>query len=107
MLNTQILFLAMTRKMPPADAELYKRVDEIAHYIWDPIGVRDIAQARDEYHGYLPGLYGRVKAGDLDQIIDYMRWVVTENMGMSFDQSSAKNAARVMLDWKDKIEENM
>jgi len=33
------------------EKELYRRTDEILHYLWDPIGVSDTPQARDEYHG--------------------------------------------------------
>jgi hypothetical protein len=38
----------------PKDKELYRRIDEVVHYLWDPIGVSDVPEARDEYHSYLP-----------------------------------------------------
>ena len=37
----------------PKDAELYRRLDEVAHYIWDPIGISNVPDARDEYRAYL------------------------------------------------------
>jgi hypothetical protein len=33
------------------DRDLYRMVDEILHYVWDPIGVAGEARARDEYNG--------------------------------------------------------
>jgi hypothetical protein len=86
------------------EKELYRRVDEVVHYCWDPIGVSDSAHSRDEYYGYLPTIFSHVKAADLNAILDYMKWVVTDQMGMSFDGDRAKQAAELMLEWKTVIE---
>ena len=94
----------MTIRMPN-DEELYRRVDEVAHYLWDPIGISDVPEARDEYHAYLPELYSRTKIGKIDEIIEYMQWVVVDRMGMSFDSVKAKQSAEVMVAWKDAINE--
>ena len=51
----------MGKKLEPKDEELYRRVDEVLHYILDPIGVSGIPQARDEYYSYLPGVFQLVK----------------------------------------------
>jgi hypothetical protein len=40
----------------PSDEELYRRVYEIAHYLWDPIGIAEHPEAHDEYQGYLTAL---------------------------------------------------
>ncbi len=87
-------------EMMPADSELYRRIDEVVHYIWDPIGISETPEARDEYQGYLTAIYGRVKAGDMDAIVEYMKWVAGDQMGMSFDETTARQAAAVMLEWK-------
>ena len=89
----------------PADSELYRRIDEIVHYVWDPIGVAGSPQARDEYNGYLTAIFGHVKAEDVAAIVEYMKWVVTDRMGMSFDQEKATRAATLMLEWKKFIEQ--
>lgn len=47
----------------PPDAELYRRVYEVAHYLWDPIGVSEHPEGHDEYGAYLNDLYGRARAG--------------------------------------------
>jgi hypothetical protein len=41
-------------KLLPHQDELYRRTDEVLHYIWDPIGVAGVPEARDEYDSYLP-----------------------------------------------------
>lgn len=43
--------------------ELYSRIDEVLHYVWDPIGISGVPEARDEYHSYLPVVFGKVKRG--------------------------------------------
>ena len=47
----------MGTKLEPHDEELYRRVDEVLHYIWDPIGVAGAPMARDEYYAYLPQIF--------------------------------------------------
>jgi hypothetical protein len=39
------------------EQELLTRVNEVLHYIWDPIGVRGEPNARDEYDSYVPEVY--------------------------------------------------
>lgn len=91
--------------MMPDYSELYRRIDEFVHYVWDPIGVAGHPQARDEYNGYLTAIFGHVKAGDADAIVEYMKWVVTDRIGMSFDLERARHAAALMLEWKKVIEQ--
>ncbi len=40
----------MGRKLTDTELELYRRVDEVLYYVWDPIGVASSPAA----HGYLP-----------------------------------------------------
>jgi hypothetical protein len=39
------------------------RVNEVLHYIWDPIGVRGEPRARDEYDSYAPEVYSLLQSG--------------------------------------------
>lgn len=63
---------------------VFRRVDEVLHSIWDPIGVREIPQARDEYQSYVPKVAGFLlehkKKAELE---DYLHWLATEHMGLS------------------------
>lgn len=51
----------MGQKLEGREAELYKRCDEVLHYIWDPIGVSGEPGARDEYSSYLPKVFALVR----------------------------------------------
>lgn len=90
----------------PSDEELYRRVSEIAHYLWDPIGISEHPEAHDEYSGYLTALFGRAKTGDVGAIVQYMKWAETEHMGLSFNRDKAEKAAKAMVAWKHFIEEH-
>ena len=44
--------------MPGMSGEdLYRRIGEVLHYVWDPIGVSGYPEARDEYDMYLPQVF--------------------------------------------------
>jgi len=89
----------MSNELQPRDAELFRRIEEVVHYIWDPIGISEYPGARDEYHSYLTAIYGNVKSEDLESLVEYMKWVVG-NMGLTFNKEDASKAAHVMLEWK-------
>ena len=43
--------------MTEKQKKLYKAIDEILWKDWDPIGVNDIEDVRDEYQGYTPYIF--------------------------------------------------
>ncbi len=64
------------------DFLLYKKIDDILWFDWDPIGINDLAP-RDEYQGYVPEIFGLVKAkADRQEIANRLHKLETENMGM-------------------------
>lgn len=101
---SQIVSEEFNLKTTSADSELLRRIDEVVHYIWDPIGVSGSPHARDEYQSYLTEIAGHVQADELDAIVEYMKWVATDRMGLSFDKTRATRAAETMLEWKRVIE---
>jgi hypothetical protein len=42
--------------MKKVDMELFKRIDDILWFDWDPIGINDDAP-RDEYESYTPPIF--------------------------------------------------
>lgn len=88
------------KKSMPEDDELFKRIDEVVHYLWDPIGISEIPQARDEYHSYLAAIYSSVKSGNTKEVVETMKRITGENMGLIFDQDKAEKAAEILLEWK-------
>jgi len=98
----------MGRKLSPEEAELYRRCDEILHYIWDPCSVGGSAYARDEYWSYLPHVFQLVRGGaEPGEIADYLAEVQTEAMGLPpADRERLVFIAGRMLEWRDKLRED-
>ena len=73
----------MGQKLSPSEMQLYHRVDEILHYIWDPIGISRYPEARDEYDSYLPKVFLMLKnTKDGKDIKDFLREIESERMGL-------------------------
>ncbi|MDI9868944.1 hypothetical protein [Flectobacillus roseus] len=65
------------------DFLVYKKIDDILWFDWDPIGINDLAP-RDEYQCYVLEIFGLVKSNaDRQEIAKRLHKFETENMGMS------------------------
>ena len=86
----------MGHRLEPHQNELYRRVDEVLSYLWDPIGVAGIPGARDEYHGYLPHVFSMLVNGSAaGAIADYLNQVVGDRMGMTISDTSRAHAHEI------------
>jgi hypothetical protein len=64
------------------DFIIYKKIDDILWFDWDPIGINDIAP-RDEYLSYVPGIFRLKKAGaNKEEIAKCLFKIETQNMGI-------------------------
>ncbi len=64
------------------DLITYKKIDDILWYDWDPIGINDVAP-RDEYSGYVTGLFNLKKEGaDRIKIGKRLLELETNSMGI-------------------------
>jgi hypothetical protein len=73
----------MGKRLPPDQLGLYKRIDVILWEDWDPIGVNVIAEARDEYQSYLPGIFAlALDRCDVDEIADRLHLIERQAMGL-------------------------
>ncbi len=94
----------MGKKLSSEQTELYRATDEVLHYIWDPIGVAEEPNARDEYWGYLPQVFKMLINDSSDeQIIDYLINVETDRMGLSPKKENAKRVVEILNEYKEKI----
>ena len=96
-------------KLSRQDDELIKRVDEVLHYLWDPIGVRDIPAARDEYASYVNHVFKMLKDdASIEQISKHLGSIKGMSMGLpqSGDSESEKAIASILIDWKETIFDN-
>lgn len=92
----------MGKKLPPHEAELYRRCDEILHYIWDPIGVAGAPGARDEYQSYLPFVVDLLRRGeDASAIATYLLRIEQEAIGLGGNRRLARRAAARLVEWRE------
>ena len=63
---------------------LPERVSEILHFVWDPIGVAGVPQARDEYDSYVPFVVKMIMEGKpKEDIARHLHQIAGERMGLS------------------------
>lgn len=97
----------MSPKRSPPDEVLYERIDEVLHYVWDPIGVSGVAVARDEYQFYAPAILGLLKDGaDAERIAAHLNAITLKRMGLYEDSEKALEVARILLGWKKNLLES-
>jgi hypothetical protein len=83
------------------EGELHRRINEVLHYIWDPIGVHGEPNARDEYDSYVPHVYSLLQSGaTADQIADHLEEIATERMGLKSNKKHSLVTAHSLLDWR-------
>ena len=91
----------MGTTLSPEATRLYRAVDEVIHYMWDPIGISEIPEARGEYESYLPQLFGMVCEGrDEQTIAQHLGVIKTERMGLPANPGADLDVARLLLEWR-------
>lgn len=90
----------MGHKYSEYEKELYSRVDEVIHYIWDPIGISSYPGARDEYYSYLPEIFQNVITEDKQALENLLKKISVDHMCLNENLESIKSAISVMIDWK-------
>ena len=94
----------MGQKLSAKDLALYRAVDEVLHYVGDPIRVSGIPESRDEYLGYVPAVFGMLRDGaDEAKVIAYLTSIATERMGLSARPEHDREVASVLLDWREYV----
>lgn len=80
------------------DFLLYKRIDDILWFDWDPIGIKDMAP-RDEYQSYVPQFFNLKKAGaNRQEIGKRLLTLEMEKMGMSGTLENCLRIADKIID---------
>lgn len=96
----------MGRKFTPFEADLYLRTGEVLHYLWDPIGISDLPEARDEYDYYLPHVFGMLIRGESeDAVAQYLVSVETDRMGVWPGKDRARKVAEILTAWIDALKD--
>ena len=83
--------------------ELRSRVDEVLHYIWDPIGVAGVPEARDEYYSYITPIFDFLLEGKTqNEISKTLLDMSTGHMGLTYSKELKKRteqASEVLIRW--------
>ncbi len=88
------------------DLRLRMRVDEVLHYLWDPIGVSDVPEARDEYYSYSSTAFIMLKTGaTAADITNYLRKSRIEHIGMGrgVDLMGEDEIGEILVNWRENI----
>ncbi len=94
----------MGKKLSPDQLRLYEFIDEILFNEWDPVGVSDSPEARDEYHRYLPQVFSKAMNGEsVQNIADYLRGIEIERMGLSNYNSNCITVAEKIIKEKARL----
>ncbi len=65
---------------------------------WDPIGVRDAPQARDEYDSYVSPIFCMlIEEPSAEKIFNYLWYVQTELMGLSEDRAHSEAVSQFLI----------
>ena len=87
------------------ETELYRRTDEVLHYLWDPCGISDTPQARDEYYGYLPSVYSLLHQGaDAAKIASLLTKIEGKHMGLSGNTDRNQRVGQLLVEWREHIQ---
>lgn len=63
--------------------EIQDRIRQVLLHEWDPIGVRDVPEAQDEYDSYVGGVYRLLASGaSEDEIVDHLWNIETVIIGL-------------------------
>jgi len=88
----------MGQELAPDHLKLYHRVDEVLHYLWDPIGVAKVPEARDEYYSYLPHVFSLlIHNAKSEEIVGFLVKTATETIGLSGGQHVRQNATEITV----------
>ena len=78
--------------------ELYNKIDEILWQDWDPIGINDEEQIRDEYYGYIPQVLSlKIQGSDKNKIANYLFEMETVNMGTNGNKQNCELVAEKII----------
>jgi len=84
-------------------AKIKRLIDELDQILWDqwdPIGVNNAPEARDEYSSYSPVLLKLLCEHATEQeVLQYLRRIETVNMGLAGTRSSTPLVAARLIEW--------
>ena len=84
--------------MSPEDKLLYRQIDEILWNDWDPIGVNETPEARDEYYGYIFDLLElKRRKVSMEEMANHLFRIETEDIGLFGNKENCERVAQKIL----------
>jgi hypothetical protein len=84
--------------MTTEQKSIYKKIDELLWKDWDPIGINDSEEARDEYQSYIPRIFSfKINRADKETIAQYLYKIETDNMGLGGNIDNCRTIADKIL----------
>jgi hypothetical protein len=94
--------IAKGKSMSTYEQELYRRTDEVLHYVWDPAGVSNSPVARDDYDGYLPAVFAMLNNGESESAIAaYLDSLEERDFRLEPDTEMTLHVAAILAEWRD------
>ncbi|MEG0193086.1 MAG: hypothetical protein RR831_07135 [Stenotrophomonas sp.] len=85
-----------------SQAELRRAVGEVLHYLWDPIGVADVPDARSEYDAYADRIFAMLVHGSSERdIATALQDIAQQQMGLHGTEPHAARIARTLIAWRE------
>ena len=64
--------------------QIQESIRQVLLHDWDPIGVRDVPEAQDEYDSYVGGVYRLLASGASEQqVADHVSHIASDAMALS------------------------
>jgi hypothetical protein len=64
---------------------------------WDPIGIRDVPEAQDEYDSYVFEICAMLREGKTTgKLYEHLRWIESERMGLDGDARHTEWIAKML-----------
>src|SRR5690242_13762857 len=84
--------------------QAHQLIRDILMTEWDPIGVADIPEARDEYDAYVMEIYGLLsRRAVAKDIFESLWWVETEHMGLRGNRQRTERVANRLASLVDSV----
>ncbi len=94
----------MAKRLTPDQQTLYQSIGKILLNDWDPIGVADCSQAKDEYDSYLPQVFRRILDDVSEEAItEYLLSVERDSMGLPGNKENCRKTVRLMFQEKERL----
>ena len=83
--------------MDQRQTEIYKKIDDLLYYEWNPIGGEDLP--RDEYQSYTPHIFSlKIQGANKIKIAEHLFYLESVTIGMTGTMKNCEEIAQKILE---------